>query len=66
LHKCGVESASPERIRKAVNRMEFTEVDLKGQSFYIKTKRIKLSNKILKAMHIQPSKNFFPVSEFRP
>jgi transposase len=66
LHKSGIEDASPERIREALNRMEFAEVDLKGQSFYIKTKGTELSNKILNAMHIQPPKNFFPVSEFRP
>lgn len=40
LHKNNIEDASTERIREAINRMEFAEVELKGESFYIKTKGI--------------------------
>lgn len=64
LNKAGITDASPERIREAINRMEFAEIELKGTTYYIKTKGTELSNKILKALHIQPPKTVLSVEEF--
>lgn len=33
LNKAGVRDASPERIRDAINRMEFAEIEMQGQSY---------------------------------
>lgn len=65
LKKAGIQDASPERIREAINRMEFAEFNLQGRLFYIKTKGTELSNKILKVLHMQPPKGMFPTEEFQ-
>jgi len=57
-------SCSPEKIREALNEMEFAEVELNGEKYYIKTKGNELSNKILKAMHIKPPNNVLYTNEF--
>lgn len=49
--------ASPKKIRKALNAMCFTKVDIDGNTFYIKTKGTELSNKILRVLRIKPFKN---------
>lgn len=64
LKKAGVPDVSPERIRGAINRMEFAKFDLQGKSYYLKTKGTDLSNKILKTLRIQPPKTMLPVTEF--
>lgn len=65
LKEARIPDASPEKIREAINRLELIEIELNGQPYYIKTKGTELGNKILKAMGIQPPKNFLPVSEFK-
>lgn len=64
LKKARIPDTSPEKIREAINRMEFAEFNLQGKSYYLKTKGTDLSNKILKALHIQPPKTMLPVTEF--
>ena len=54
---------SPERIKEALNSMNFAEVKLEEEKFYIKTKVNELSNKILKVLSIKPLKNIIPVLE---
>lgn len=65
LNKAGIVDASPERIREAINRMEFAEFELQGLPYYIKTKGAELSNKILKTLHMQPPKTMLQVDEFK-
>jgi transposase len=64
LNKAGIIDASSEKIREAINKLEFAEIELKGMKYYIKTKGTELSNKILKVMHIQPPKTVLAVEEF--
>jgi len=60
----GITEASPEKTREALNSLEFAEVELNNNKYYIKTKGTDLSNKILKSMHIQPFKNVLTPDEF--
>jgi len=60
----GITEASPEKTREALNSLEFAEVELNNNRYYIKTKGTDLSNKILKTMHIQPLKNVLSPDEF--
>ena len=60
----GITEASPEKTREALNSLEFAEVELNNNKYYIKTKGTDLSNKILKTMHIQPFKNVLTPDEF--
>ena len=64
LSKAGVQNASPDKIREAIKRMEFAELDFRGRSYYIKIKGTDLGNKILKVLRIQPPKTMLPVNEF--
>ena len=54
---------SPEKIKEALNSMNFAEVELNEEKFYIKTKANELSNKILKVLSIKPFKNIIPSNE---
>jgi len=65
LNKAGVRDASPERIREAINRMEFAEIEMQGQSYYIKTKGTELGNRILRVLHMQPPKTMLQINEFK-
>jgi transposase len=56
--------ASPERIRDAINSMQFAEVEVDGKSYLVKTKSDELSSKILRHLKIQPPKNIVSTAEF--
>jgi len=60
----GITEASPDRTREALNSLEFAEVEMNNNRYYIKTKGTDLSNKILKTMHIQTLKNVLTPDEF--
>jgi transposase len=53
LKKAGI-TASPQKIREALNAMCFTKVDFAENTFYIKSKETELSSKILRALRIKP------------
>lgn len=57
--------ASPEKIRSALNSMQFAEVDLQDSKFLIKTKNDELASKILRQFKIQPPKNIIPASDYQ-
>lgn len=57
LARAGVEGVSPERIREALNTLNFAEIEIEGRKLLIKTKGTELSSKILKAMRIKHPKN---------
>ncbi|NPV43798.1 MAG: IS1634 family transposase [Firmicutes bacterium] len=63
LKKAG-ETASPDKIREALNSMNFAEVEIEQKKFFIKTKATDLSSKILRILRIKPPKNVIPVEEF--
>lgn len=63
LKKAG-ETASPDKIREALNSMNFAEVEIEQKRFFIKTKGTDLSSKILRILRIKPLKNVIPVEEF--
>ncbi len=56
-------TASPQRIREALNAMCFTKVDFDQDTYYIKTKGTELSSKILRALRMKPPKNITPAKE---
>jgi transposase len=62
--KDGETQASPEKIRAALNSMQFAEIELHGDKFFVKTKSKELSSKILRKLKIQPPKNIIPATEF--
>ncbi|MGI6317900.1 MAG: IS1634 family transposase [Dethiobacteria bacterium] len=62
LKKAGI-TASPQKIREAINAMCFTKVDIGENTFYIKSKGTELSSKILRALRIKPPKNITPSEE---
>jgi len=62
LKNAGI-TASPEKIREALNAMCFTKVDIDGNTFYIKTKGTELSNKILRVLRMKSPKNITPAEE---
>ena len=55
---------SPERIKEALNSMNFAEVKHNDKSHFIKMNTLELSNKILKALSIKPFKNNLSLKEF--
>lgn len=57
------EKASPEEIRKALNSLNFAEVELEGTKYLIKTKATDLARKILRIMRIKSPKNITPADE---
>jgi transposase len=62
LTKNGI-SASAEKIRDALNSLNFAKVSINGSSYYIKTKAKDLAYKILRILKISPPKNITPVEE---
>ena len=64
LKKSG-EKASPEKIREALNSLNFAKVSLNGRIYFIKTKSNDLAKKILRILKIRPPKNITPVDEVR-
>lgn len=59
-------NASPQKIRDALNSMQFAEIKLHGNNFMVKTKNDDLASKILRQLKIQSPKNIFPSTEFLP
>ena len=55
--------ASAEKIREALNSLNFTRVFFGGSIYFIKTKATELAHKILRILKIGPPKNITPVSE---
>ena len=56
-------SASAEKIRQALNSLNFAKVSLNGCSYFIKTKAEDLAHKILRILKIGSPKNVTPVEE---
>ncbi len=54
---------SPERIKEALNSMNFTSVEYNNETYLLKTSALELSNKILKVLSIKPYKNITPLKE---
>jgi transposase len=50
-------NASPRKIRKALNALNFVEIEIEGKPYYVKMKVPSLSNKILRSLRIAPPKN---------
>ena len=57
LARAGVEGESPERIREALNSLNFAEVEIDSRKLLIKTKGTELSSKILRILRIKHPKN---------
>ena len=58
LARAGVEEGvSPEKIREALNSLNFAEVEIEGRKLLIKTKGTELSSKILRTLRIKHPKN---------
>lgn len=62
LNKNGI-SASAEKIRDALNSLNFVKVSFGGSSYFIKTKAEDLGHNILRILKIKPPKNITPVKE---
>jgi len=58
------DNASPEKIREALNSLNFAEVEIEGKAYFIKTKSTELSKKILRLIRIAPPGNITSVEEF--
>ncbi|WP_258361200.1 IS1634 family transposase [Moorella sulfitireducens] len=58
------DDASPEKIREALNSLNFAEVEIEGEAFFIKTRSTELSKKLLRLMRIAPPGNVTRVKEF--
>jgi hypothetical protein len=56
-------SASAEKIRSALNSLNFAKVSLNGSCYFIKTKAEDLAYKILRILKISSPKNITPVEE---
>jgi transposase len=56
-------SASADKVRDALNSLNFAKVSLGGSSFFIKTKAEDLAYKILRILKIPSPKNITPVEE---
>ncbi|MHB1662031.1 MAG: hypothetical protein ACYCTD_08075 [bacterium] len=54
---------SPERIKEALNSMNFASVEINKERFLIKTKPLELGNKILNSLRIKHPKNLTPFAE---
>lgn len=56
--------ASPNKIQEALNSMMLTEIKLKDEYYYLKSKLNFLSSKILSIFHIRQPRNITPKAEF--
>ncbi|MDH7479887.1 MAG: IS1634 family transposase, partial [Syntrophomonadaceae bacterium] len=54
---------SPSQIRKALNSLLFTELEMYGQPYLIKMKPTEGANKILRLLRITPPKNIIHLEE---
>jgi len=62
LSKSGI-SFSAEKIKDALNTLNFAKVDIEGRAYFIKTRAASLANKILRLLKIKPPKNITPEEE---
>jgi len=62
MHKNNI-SASAEKIRQALNSLNFSKVSLNENTYFIKTKATDLAHKILRILKIGSPKNITPASE---
>jgi transposase len=56
--------ATPNKIREALNNMQFAAINFNNQKLFIKTKGTELGPKILRILRIKPPKNVTPITEF--
>lgn len=56
--------ASPEKIREAINSMNFAKVKIDNKHYYIKTKGAELSNKILRLLRMKQPNNVIAAEDF--
>jgi transposase len=54
---------SPEKIKDALNSLNFARVDIEGKTYLIKTRAASLANKILRLLKIKPPKNICSIDE---
>ena len=64
LQNAGIK-ASPEKIREAINSMNFAKVEIDGKDYYIKTKGVDLSNKILRLLRMKQPNNVIAADDFQ-
>jgi transposase len=50
-------AASPEKIKEAIGSMAVSEIKLKGEQFYLKSKHLPLASKIMKVLRIPHLRN---------
>lgn len=55
--------ASPERIREALNSLNFTQVAVQDRKFLIKTKATSLAHDIWRLLRLKPPKNVTPLED---
>ncbi|MDN5365648.1 MAG: hypothetical protein PWP44_851, partial [Thermacetogenium sp.] len=64
LQNAGIK-ASPEKIREAINSMNFAKVEIDGKAYYIKTKGVDLGNKILRLLRMKQPNNVIAADDFQ-
>ncbi len=64
LKRAGIKS-SPEKIREAINSMNFAKIKIEGRDYLVKTKSKDLANKIIRALRIKPMKNVISHDELK-
>lgn len=57
-------TATPDKIREAINTMQFAAIEFNGQKLFVKTKGSELGSKILRTLRIQSPKNVTLASDF--
>lgn len=60
LKHSNIDGVSVDNIRKAINSMRFTEVELNNKKVFIKSSNTELANKILRNFKIPPPANITP------
>ncbi len=56
---------SAEKIKDALNTLNFAKVDIEGRTYFIKTRAASLANKILRLLKIKPPKNITSEEELK-
>jgi len=64
LKRAGIKS-SPDKIREAINSMNFAKIKIEGRDYLVKTKSKDLANKIIRALRIKPMKNVVSYDELK-
>jgi len=55
---------SPDKIREAINTMQFAAIEFNNQKLFVKTKTTELGHKILRTLRIQPPKHVMQATDF--